>query len=266
MLKNYRGRKWDPAIFLFAVCIFGTPTARAKTKGLAPGTAVPVIFTRTINVKTSRTGDRITAKITQVIFNGPVQTVAKGSLVAGHIEKVSYSGKDDPSSLEIKFDELVTKHEKQPVCFSVRALADLNHVYNAHSPVTSMDAGASLGTTLVGGDHIQLGGKQVYAKDGDNVGISNRFGIFSRLEPADPHDNSTPVACGGVSTLQSVAIFSSRACGLYGFSGMQLIQTGGPESNGTIELQSKRGAVEIHSGSAALLQVVGCGETQSSHF
>jgi hypothetical protein len=249
------GRLAGCLLACFLSCWF---PAHSKADVLPAGTAIPALFTKTINAKTTKVGDRVVMKTMQDVLYGPAQTIPKGSLVVGHVVQTSYTANDEPSSLTIAFEKIVSKKNSRHVCLTVRAMASLDQVYDAKVPVTSMDQSASLGTTLVGGDHISLGGKYVYAIDGDEVGIRNRFGVFSRLEPAAAYGGSPSAACGSVSTLQSVAIFSSRACGLYGFSGMQLTRSEDIPQKATITLQSDRGAAEIHSGSAALLQVIDC--------
>lgn len=248
--------------FLLIFPTAGFAASRAKTAPLPDGTAIPIVFTHTINARREKQGDKVTAKTMQVIFYGSSQSIAKGSLVVGHVVGASYTGKDQPSAVTIQFDRIVAKQNAISICVAARAMANTIDAYNASMESTSLDTSPSMGTTLIGGDHVRPGSKQVYAIDGDDVGISNRFGIFSRLEPGEPHGNSTPAACSGVSTLQSVAIFSSRACGLYGFPDIHMSLTGNTTPHGEIELQSDHNEVEIHAGSAALLQVIDCTNSQ----
>lgn len=198
------------------------------------------------------------AKTMQVVLYGPAGEIPKGARVQGHVIDASHTGNPQRSSLTIQFDKIVMKKRVAPVCTSVRAMADSIDAYKATMEATSLDTNASLGTTLIGGDHIPPGGKYVYATEYDNVGISNRFGIFSRLEPASPHAHTVATDCSGVATLQSVAIFSSGACGLYGFPDTYLAATGAEEPTGAITLIGKHHPLEISSGSAALLQIVPC--------
>jgi hypothetical protein len=237
-------------------------STHSKVAPLAPGTALPIRFTHTVMARTARTGDALTARTLQVVMNGPVDSVPKGARVLGHVVQVSYGGKNLDSLLTIEFDKIVYDHASHPICASARAIANSLDAYQATMETTSLETDPTLGTTLVGGDHIRPGDNQVIAPDGDDVGISNHFGIFSRLEPGDPHRGSALHACGGIPTLQSVAIFSSRACGLYGFPGMTMLSTGNGDPRGQIQLQSHRSGVEIPSGSAALLQIVSCGSSK----
>ena len=247
--------------FLFIHLSVGPAYSQAKTAAPPDGTAIPVSFTHTIDARKEKQGNRITAKTMQLVLYGPAESIAKGSLVLGHVVDVSYTGKDGPSTITIKFDRIVDKHRTVPICASVRAMANSIEAYDATAESTSLDSGSPMGTTLVGGDHLWLGGKKIYATDHDIVGIRDRFGIFSRLEPAESNDG-TSAACGGIPTLQSVAIFSSRACGLYGFSETQISSAGNTTPRGEIKLESNRYPVEIPSGSAALLQIIRCDESR----
>ena len=245
-------------VVLTATCFAAQPNLDWS---LPPGTAIPVEFTRTLDAGKVKPGDPVKAKTMQVVLYGPAESIAKGSLVLGHIVEVSYTGKDGPSTVTIKFDSIVDKHKTLLICASIRAMANSIEANDATAESTSLDSGSPMGTTLVGGDHLWLGGKKVYATDDDIVGIRDRFGIFSRLEPAESNDG-TSAACGGIPTLQSVAIFSSRACGLYGFSETQMSSAGNTTPRGAIKLESNRYPVEIPSGSAALLQIIRCDESR----
>jgi hypothetical protein len=221
---------------------------------LPAGTAIPVLFSHTLDARKLHVGQTIEARTMQLVFAGPTAILPKGTRIYGTVVGASYSGKNQPSSLDLQFNRLSLHGTSERVCLAVRAVASLDQVYQARNPVTTMDANPSLGTTLVGGDHIQLGSDKVFTPGGkDQVGIQTHDGVFSRLEPPLPGSPSSSLACGGVSTLQSVAVFSSRACGLYGFPGIVAVQHGT-----TLSLSSDRDPVTIHSGSAALLQVAAC--------
>jgi hypothetical protein len=79
---------------------------QAKMGAPPDGTAIPISFTHTINTRKERQGDRITAKTMQVVLYD-LGTIDKGSLVFGHIVDASYTAKDGPSTLTIKFDRIV---------------------------------------------------------------------------------------------------------------------------------------------------------------
>lgn len=249
-------------LWLMPFVLFLTSSPRAigisSPQPLPNGTAIPIVFTRTINAGKVKPGDPVTAKTLQVVLYGPTQSISKGSKVIGHVVQANaFVSQDEPSMLEIQFDKIEDKLETVPFRASIRAMANVLEASAATRPTDSPDMDPSRAVTLVGGDQELPGEKQVYSADGDNVGISNRLGIFSRLEPAESISRFRRIECAGIPTLQSVAIFSSTACGLYGFPETYISLTGNESLNGTIEFKSNRYTIKIHSGSAALLQVIG---------
>jgi hypothetical protein len=98
----------------------------------------------------------------------------------------------------------------------------------------------------------------VYGRPGDVLNGSNRVGkslgdgsIFATLS-ANPAGN-----CGAeANTLQAVWLFSSSACGAYGFGDLTVEHFGRSEPLGNIILSSST-RIDIRSGSALLLRVIG---------
>lgn len=256
-----------PALRIAGLVWIGIGSCAAATpksvSALPPGTAIPVVLTHTIQARKARAGASIAARSLQIVFYGPSQSIAKGSLVIGHVvESHPFLSPDEPSTLIFQFDKIVGKHQVLPITVSIRAMANVMEANSAMMPANPPETDPAGGTTLIGGDQVRPGEKQVYAMDGDDVGISNRYGVFSRLEPAEAMGRYTHIVCDSIPTLQSVAIFSSRACGLYGFPDTELVLTGAGSPRGEIELESKKHTVEIHSGVAALLQTLDSSQPQ----
>jgi hypothetical protein len=226
-------------------CVAFAPAARALT--LPSETAIPVMFTCTLDARKVKAGDVVTAKTMQVVLLPNGAQLPKGTLVTGHVVEARPFKFDEtpyavqqPSYLSIKIDRLADN----PVATSVRALASAQSVEEALSP-HRMDETDSPGTmVLVGGAHYSPVGKRV--TDGlfdDIVGYNKKQGVFARLLPGDG-------GCEGTQTEQSVAIFSPDACGLYGFVDYHLTA-----KDDGFRLASTHFTIIIRSGSAALLQV-----------
>ncbi len=226
-------------------CAALTPSARAIT---LPGeTAIPIIFSHTIDAGKAKAGDVVTGKTMQVVVLPNGEQLAKGSLVTGHVvearpfkfDETPYASQQ-ASYLAIQFDHVAN----EPVTTSLRAMATYLAVQEALTP-QGTDESDSLGTmVLVGGAHYSPIAKRVTdGPDDDIVGYNKRQGVFARLLPGG-------AGCAGTQTEQSVAIFSPDACGLYGFVGEYL-----SAKSGTFRLESTHRTVTIRSGSAALLQV-----------
>jgi hypothetical protein len=226
-------------------CAGFTPVGWAIT---LPGeTAIPVVFTHTIDAKKAKAGDVVTAKTMQLVLLPNGEELPKGTLVTGHVVEARPFKFDEtpyavqqPSYLAIQLDHVA----ESQVATSVRALASAMAVEKALSP-QRVDETDSPGTmVLIGGGHYSPVGKRV--TDGqydDIVGYKKKQGVFARLRPGGP-------GCNGTQTEQSVAIFSPDACGLFDFFSDRLTAT-----DGTFRLESTHQTVNIRAGSAALLQV-----------
>jgi hypothetical protein len=235
------------SVFSLAVlgCAAFVPAAPAST---LPGeTAIPVVFTHTIDSGKAKAGDVVTAKTMQVVVLPNGEQLKKGSLVTGHVvearpfkfDETPYAAQQS-SYLAIQIDHVAN----EPVATSLRAMATYLAVREALTP-QGTDESDSLGTmVMVGGAHYSPIAKRVTdGPDDDIVGYNKSQGVFARLLPGG-------AGCVGTQTEQSVAIFSPDACGLYGFVGEHL-----SAKNGTFRVESTHRTVTIHSGSAALLQV-----------
>jgi hypothetical protein len=226
-------------------CAAFTPAGRAIT---LPGeTAIPVIFTHTIDAKNAKTGDVVTAKTMQVVLLPNGEEVPKGTPVTGHVVEARPFKFDEtpyavqqPSYLSIQLDHVA----ENQVATSVRALASAMAVGEALRP-QHIDETDQPGTMmLIGGGHYSPVGKRV--TDGpydDIVGYKKKQGVFARLLPGGP-------GCNGTQTEQAVAIFSPDACGLFDFYSDHLTA-----KDGVFRLESTHQTVNIRAGSAALVQV-----------
>jgi hypothetical protein len=226
-------------------CAAFAPAARATT---LPGeTAIPVMFTHTLDSGKAKAGDVVTAKTMQVVLLPNGEQLPKGTLVTGHVvEARPFKFDETPyavqqaSYLSIQIDRVADN----PVATTVRALAGNQTADEALTP-RRMDETDFPGTmVLVGGGHYSPLAKRVtYGPDDDIVGYNKKQGVFARLLPGG-------VGCEATRTEQSVAIFSPDACGLYGFVSVHLTA-----KDGAFRLESTHRTVSLRAGSAALLQV-----------
>lgn len=171
-----------------------------------PGeTAIPVIFTHTIDSSKAKAGDVVTAKTIQVVVLSNGEQLAKGTLVTGHVvearpfkfDETPYAAQQ-ASYLAIQIDHVAN----EPIATSLRAMATALAVQEALTP-QGTDESDTLGTmVLVGGAHYSPIAKRVTdGPDDDIVGYNKRQGVFARLLPGG-------AGCAGTQTEQSVAIFS----------------------------------------------------------
>jgi hypothetical protein len=128
----------------------------------------------------------------------------------------------------------------------VRALANINDSVDA-SYGHSVDNQDSVGMmTLIGGLTFSPLQKMIQDDNGDAIAYNRHNGLFARLVASG--------SCSGTDTEQSIAIFSPDACGVYGFAGDYLADTG-RNGSGTFTLATRGHSIKLYAGSTALLQV-----------
>jgi hypothetical protein len=137
-------------------------------------------------------------------------------------------------------------------------MASFTEVNDAMIPQFGMGEGDTWNartTEQVGGDAVYWGGGPVVSRfgpvgkplmgadSGVLVHVTAAPGSSCRGEVDDNH------------AVQAMWVFSSDACGVYGFPGLAIAHAGRDEPVGVIELKSHSGEVKIHSGTGMLLRV-----------
>src|SRR5580698_10416476 len=236
-------------------------TVPAQSQVLPQSTAIPVRFEHSIDTKDAKVGDTVTAKTMQVIVLPDGKSIAKGTVLAGHVAAVQAFSFDQtpyahqqPSMLSIHFGRLQARNQSLPVNLSVRALASVNDSVDA-SYGHSVDNQDSVGMmTFIGGMTFSPLQKIISDENGDAIAYNRRGGLFARLIPSGTSTAGGSVHCEGTDSEQSIAIFSPDACGVYGFAGDYLTATG-QDGSGTFTLATRGHSIKLYAGSTALLQV-----------
>lgn len=244
-----------PVLLLSCSAAFAQPanTTPADTSLDAPAT-LPIVFTRTIDAKSSHVGEVVSAKTTQIVQLANGAVIPRGAKITGHVmaanpflyDTTPYA-KQKPSVLSVHFDSVQVGGAAVPLDVTVRALA---------SPLASMDARAPINHDIdPSGATIQVGGDERYPwsapvtnQDGDVVAYSRRSGVYAHLIANGP--------CDGSSVEVSVGIFSASACGLYGFDRTSAERVGSVAHPSTLTLVSTHDSPKIWKDSAALLEVL----------
>lgn len=243
--------------------VTGETSIQAET--IPSATAIPVVFTRTLDAATVRPGEVITAKTTQVVLLPGGQVLREGTTLIGHVVESApfifnpapYASQK-PSFLSVHFDKIDENGSTIPVSVSVRAIA---------GPVASQDASIlhyrdetdSTGMReLIGGNQFSPVESQVFSSSGDIVGYNRSNGVFARLIGADYENGNRLLHCTGTNSEESVGVFSTTACGVYGMGAASMTKSG-ISGDGILVLESSRETVKLYAKSTALLQVVGSG-------
>lgn len=223
--------------------------------GLPVGTAIPVTFPHTLDAAKLKVGDTIIAKTDQVVLGPGGERIKSGSQIVGTVVDVQSSGNAAaPSELAIRFDTLRAGDQTLAIRVSLRALASFLDYYSNRSPVVDNGYPDNSVYRQVGGDYFYQG-DVVYSNDWEEVGRSTHDGIFVKLEHIEQPKSQNHMVCDGTDSIQSVGVFASSACGVYGFAGLTIGDTG-TSGSGVIRFHSTKNYVKIASGSTALLQVI----------
>jgi len=235
----------------------GVPSAQ-----LPPKTTLPIVFTRGIDANHTHVGDTVLARTTQdVILPGGLKVPA-GAQVSGHVveaapfkfDRTPYA-RQTQSTLSVHFDTVSSGGRSLPLNVYVRAMADPLTTSGAEMPVANDDS-SSPATTQIGGDTTRRSQDEVLSQDGDVVGYRRRGAVYAHLISAS---GKAPSTCDASDTEESMGAYSASACGLYGFVGDELKETGAGSQPSTLVLASQRQAPKIWKNSTALLEVLPSG-------
>ena len=236
------------AVAIFSCLLSTTPVF--SQSNVPAGITVPVMLSTTIRSNRSRAGDAIKARVMQDVPLPAGGKIARGKNLSGQVVEIT------PTKVILKFDRLVLEKQEVPIATSLRAIASMMTVQAAQIPT---NASGDRGTPPSLWNTQQIGDSDVvYGRPGDVLNGSNRVGkslgdgsIFTMLS-----SNSAGNCGGEANTLQAVWLFSSSACGAYGFADLSVDHFGRTEPVGNIVLSSST-RIEIRSGSALLLRVIG---------
>ncbi len=229
--------------FLSGLCLMGQ-------SDVPSGITIPVMLSTTIRSEKSKAGETIKARVMQDVPFPSGGKIQRGRNVTGQIVEIN------PTTVTLKFDRLLLGKQELPIRTSMRAIASMLTVQDAQVPTNSAGDRAnppSLWNTQ------QIGGRDVvYGRPGDVLNGSEKVGnslgdgsIFAVLS-ANPAGHCE----GDGNTMQAVWVFSSSACGAYGFPDLSVSHFGRTQPAGEIVLKSSSG-IDIRSGSALLLRVIG---------
>ncbi len=234
---------------LVALLLAWSAVAAAQT--IPAGTALPVVLNDTLDSKRLVTGQAISAVLAQEVPLSAGGKIRSGSQITGQVLKIG-STREGATFVSFRFDHLRDKTRNIPIVTTVRALASPWEVQEAQmskvGPV-ERDAAANWITTQIGGDVVYRGGGQVMHGE-DVVGDPAKVGVLAVLRPVA----KTGCDTGSGERRLALWLFSSTACGVYGFRFLQISQPGTVEPVGDVVVQAQTNKnVHIDRGSALLL-------------
>lgn len=221
---------------------------------IPPGTIIPIRL-GSLSSEKSKPGDAIKARIMQDV---PLENGSKlraGTKVLGRIVAVTPATTATRATLTLKFDTVVQGKESVAVLTNLRAMASALEVEFAQTPTTGpgeSDVYDWLPTVQVGGEVVYGKGGEVYRGD-RVVGRATYDGVLAEVNPNEDANCRGPIE--GNERPQAFWVFSSDACGAYGFPYVIISHSGRSDPRGEITLVSALGPVKIRSGSGMLLRV-----------
>ena len=238
--------KFTLAFLLLASCAFGQSAIPA-------GTVLPVQLNSSLNSRKTTVGQTITAQIMQDVPLAGTKIKARTKVI-GRVLSVRPAGNRQAAKVTFQFDRIKLAHSEIPIQTNLRAMASMMDVEYAQIPTTGPDRGTPsrwITRNLVGGE-VAYGDGAPVARGIDIIGTALADGVLV------PVAANAQAGCRGEISddhrEQALWVFSSDACGIYGYPDVAIVHSGRTEPYGHIELTSPKDFI-IRSGSGVLLRV-----------
>lgn len=223
----------------------------AAQQPLPAGTILAVQLNGSLNAARVHAGQPISATVMQSVPGTPIHRHAR---ILGHVVQASVM-QNGPARLEIVFDAVESHGQRIPLRTNLRALASFNEVEEAQVPTVMSSRGMTpetWDTEQIGGDHVYRGGGPVALGD-ETVGTPAPYGILGI--PQQQAGQPCRGVVDGNDKPQALWLFSTNACGVYGYPGIRILHAGRTDPLGQIVLTTEKGKLNLYSGSGLLLRV-----------
>jgi hypothetical protein len=255
--NRFEGKYMNRIVLLLAVFLAAVTVLPAQNQGksyptsMLDGTILPIQLSSTISLNKAVPGQPICARIAQDVplENGVV--LRRGTKVLGHIVSVSPG---NPSRIAFTFNKIeYSKANSLAVATNLRALVSNLEIESAAMPTTGPDRG----TPSVWWNTVQVGGEALYGSgplthDGQVVGHWAWGG--GAIGQVEANGKCRDVVAGDMRA-QSLWLFSTDACGVYGYNDVTIEHAGRTSPEGEITLRSTNPSLKIRAGSGILLRV-----------
>jgi hypothetical protein len=224
-------------------------TTMLMAQNLPAGTALPVMVSSTLNSKDNRPGEKIEGKLMQEVLLPSGVKIKSGSHITGHVVQGALTG--SISRITVTFDALQDQGNTIPLSVSLRAMASSADVFQAKTPIdaiSSYESSYGWTTKQVGGDVVFRGRGYIASPQG-KVGRWNGTGTWGKLTAA-----GDCLAADSNDEEQALWVFSTTACGIYGFENLKVGHAGSTAPVGQIMLESTKDIL-VRGGSGWLLLV-----------
>lgn len=218
------------------------------------GTILPVQLNSSVRSNKARPGRRISARVMQDVPVSASSKIRSGAKVTGRVVDVRPASAGTRAEISLRFDTVIAGKRRIPMVANLRALASMMEVSEAQVPKSGPDRGTSeyTWTTEQIGGEIDFHGQGV-SHGSYIVGKSIADGVLVRVSARPGTECRGEV--DGNDSVQALWVFSSDACGLYGYPHVILSDAGRSDPVGQITLRSTRGDLYLRGGSGMLLRV-----------
>jgi hypothetical protein len=246
-------------VLLFVAVACGAAAVAGATPAqvsIPNGTILPVRLSGSVSSRKSKPGQVITARVMQDVPLGSGTTIRSGARVTGRVVSVSPAANGGNAIVSIVFDAIQLGHTAVPITTDLRALASPLEIDDAQLSIYGGDRGTpqyAYTTVQVGGEVVYRGGGPV-ARGDTVVGEPVPNGVLATLRSKE----GAPCrgAIDGDLHPQALWLFSSDACGVYGYSQVAIAHAGRTNPVGQIVLSSTDGRdINIRTASGMLLRV-----------
>ena len=241
-------------LFLAMATIYAQ--AQPQNEDIPSGTILPVRLNASIHSNNARPGQAVTGRIIQDLPLPSGGKVPAGSRVLGTVITASSAKAGGKATLALRFDTLEVRGQKIAITTNLRALASPTEVRLAQLPETSPDFGTPVSwetTRQIGGDEVYGWYGVVTDKTGQRVGTSVPDGVLVHVR-AQPGSKCRG-ELAGENSVQALWVFSSDACGVYGYDTLMVQHAGRSDPTGQIELVSNKGELRLSEASGLLLRI-----------
>lgn len=238
------------------ICLASLPVVSAQNQKAShlntihDGTILPIQLSSTISLAKAAPGQAISARIAQDVplDNGVLR---RGTRISGHIVAVTPG---NPSRIEFTFDKIeYSKSDSGPVATNLRVLASNLEIASASLP----SLGGDRGTPDVWWNTVQVGGQALYGSGplmrGDEI-LGQWVPGGGAVGKVEPNGKCRGEVAGNTDP-QALWLFSTDACGVYGYSGLLIEHAGRSTPAGQITLSSTDPNLKIRAGTGMLLRV-----------
>ena len=242
-------RKFAMRCQWISLAIVLLPLAVMAQSVVPAGTILPISLDASLNGAKVQPGQAVRATLMQSI---PGTRIHRGARVLGTVLHAKPGG----SQLALRFDTIRIHGQTLPIRTSLRALASFLEVEGALIP----EEMAIRGTTPETATTEQIGGDQVYRGGGPVtaglrvVGTPAPNGVLAapRVSLGEP----CRAAVAGNDRPQALWVFSTDACGIYGYAQLRIRHAGRTDPEGVIVLVSDKNKILLRSGTGMLLRVL----------